>query len=155
MAWLGTRRVAFVPVDRGFYNEYPVPADWKGDIERRVYYDRDPVTGIDVSLRNFILTMSQGQADIADEVLDTITFVQKGVEPGDLKAELDPIAQSGAYDTGALVMLGGYGAGVNYGFWSRFVMIEGVGSGPWIYEAADTLNCLACSYVRKALLPLS
>jgi hypothetical protein len=60
MPWLGTRRVAFVPVDRGLYNEVPVPPDWKADIERRVFYDHDSVTGVDVSLRNFILTMSQG-----------------------------------------------------------------------------------------------
>jgi len=52
--------VAFVPVDRGLYNEVPVPPDWKADIERRVFYDHDSVTGVDVSLRNFILTMSQG-----------------------------------------------------------------------------------------------
>ena len=66
---------------------------------------------MDVSLRNFILTMSQGRADIAGDVLDTITFVQKDVEPGDLQAQLDPIVQSGTYDAGALVMLGGRGRG--------------------------------------------
>ncbi len=138
MPWLGTRRVAFVPVDRGLYNESPVPADWKGDIERRVYYDPDPATGMDVSLRSFILMMSQGRADIAGDVLDTITFVQKGVEPGDLTAQLDPIVQSGMYDAGALVMLGGYGAGRNYGFWSRFVMVEGVGV--WAMELMHGLT---------------
>src|SRR5205807_10629419 len=106
MPWLGTKRVAFVPVDRGAYNEYPIPPGWKGDIERRVYYDRDSVTGVDVSLRNFIRTMSAGQADIAGEVLDTITFVQREVEPSDLKAELDPSAPSGAHDAGARPQLG-------------------------------------------------
>jgi hypothetical protein len=125
-------------VDRGLYNEYPVPPDWRGEIERRVYYDRDPATGMDVSLRNFILTMSQGRADIAGDVLDTITLVQKEVTPGDLTAQLAPIVQSGAYDAGALVMLGGRGAGVNYGFWSRFVMVEGVGV--WAMELMHGLT---------------
>jgi hypothetical protein len=146
MPWLGTKRVAFVPVDRGLYNEYPVPADWKGDIERRVYYDRDPATQVDVSLRNFILTMSQGRADIAGEVLDTITFVQIDVEPSDLQAQLDPIVQSGEYDAGALVMLGGLGAGVNYGFWSRFVMVEGVGV--WAMELMHGLTGMLDLYTH-------
>jgi len=144
MAWLGTKRVAFVPVDRGLYNEYPVPSDWKGDIERRVYYDRDPATGMDVSLRSFILTMSQNRADIAGEVLDTITFLQKAVEPKDLKAQLDPIVQSGKYDAGAVVMLGGPGAGRNYGFWSRFVMAEGVGV--WAMEVMHGLTGMVDLY---------
>ena len=83
MPWLGTRRVAFVPVDRGRYNEFPVPPDWKTDIERRVFYDHDNVTGVDVSLRNFILTMSQGRADLTGDVLETITFEHPGdVAPG-------------------------------------------------------------------------
>jgi hypothetical protein len=147
MPWLGTKRVAFIPVDRGLYNEYPVPPDWKGDIERRVFYDPDSVTGVvDVSLRNFILTMSQGRADIAGEVLDTITFEKIDVAPGDLAAQLDPIEQSGAYDAGALVMLGGLGAGVNYGFWSRFVMLEGVGV--WAMELMHGLTGMRDLYTH-------
>jgi hypothetical protein len=147
MPWLGTRRVAFVPVDRGLYNENPVPLDWKGDIERRVFYDSDSVTGVDVSLRNFILTMSQGRADITGEVLDTITFVHPGdVAPSDLTAQLDPIQQSGAYDAGAVIMLGGRGAGRNYGFWSRFVMLEGVGV--WAMELMHGLTGMADLYTN-------
>ena len=147
MPWLGTRRVAFVPVDRGLYNESPVPPDWKGDVERRVFYDHDSVTGVDVSLRNFILTMSQGRADITGEVLDTITFEHPGdVAPSDLAAQLDPIQQSGAYDAGAVVMLGGYGAGRNYGFWSRFVMLEGVGV--WAMELMHGLTGMADLYTH-------
>jgi PASTA domain len=147
MSWLGTRRVAFGPVDRGLYNEFPVPPDWKGDIERRVFYDHDSVTRVDVSLRNFILTMSQGRADITGEVVDTITFVHPGdVAPGDLAAQLDPIQQSGAYDAGAVIMLGGRGAGRNYGFWSRFVMLEGVGV--WAMELMHGLTGMADLYTH-------
>jgi hypothetical protein len=132
-------------VDRGRYNEFPVPPDWKGDIERRVFYDHDNVTEVDVSLRTFILTMSQGRADITGEVLDTITFEHQGdVAPGDLTAQLNPIQQSGAYDAGALVMLGGLGAGRNYGFWSRFVMLEGVGV--WAMELMHGLTGMADLY---------
>jgi hypothetical protein len=99
MPWLGTKRVAFVPVTRGLYDEYPIPPDWKGDIERRIYFDRDPVSGVDVSLRNFILTMSQGRADIVGDVLDMVTFVQKEVEPADLEPQLGQTVQG--YDAGA------------------------------------------------------
>jgi hypothetical protein len=90
--------------------------------------------------------MSQGRADISGDVLDTITFVQEEVAPGDLAAQLDPIVQSGAYDAGALVMLGGYGAGVNYGFWSRFVMLEGVGV--WAMELMHGLTGMLDLYTH-------
>ena len=90
--------------------------------------------------------MSQGRADIAGEVLDTITFVHEDVTPGNLTAQLDSIVQSGAYDAGALVMLGGYGAGVNYGFWSRFVMVEGVGV--WAMELMHGLTGMLDLYTH-------
>ncbi len=150
MPWLGTRRVVFVPLDRGQYNEFVVPPDWKRSIEARVYYDPIPTSGIDASLRTFILTMSQGRADIVADVADPIVLVKPGdVAPTDpdVAALIDPIAQSGGYDAGAVIMLGGVGAARNYGFWSRFVMREGVGY--WAMELMHGLTGMRDLYSNK------
>ena len=84
MPWLGVKRIAFIPVDRGRWNEspqgqpgFPVPADWREQIERRIYFDRDPITGLNVSLRDYIYTTSQGRADLEGVVLDVVQVDEK------------------------------------------------------------------------------
>src|SRR6266516_335953 len=146
MQWVGQKRVAFVPVTRGLYDEYPRPPDWRGDIERRVSLDIDPVKGVDVSLRNYIQTTSNGRADLVGEVLDVVEVDRKDVEPGDLEPQLGPTLRAQGFDAGALVMLGGQGAGRASGVWSRFVMAEGVGS--WAMELTHSIAGLLDLYTH-------
>ena len=144
MPWVGQKRVAFVPVTRGLYNEYPQPPDWRGDIDRRVHFDLDPSKGVDVSLRNYIQTTSYGRADLVGEVLDVVEVDRVDVEPGDLEPELGPTLRAQGFDAGALVMLGGPGAGRASGFWARFVMAEGVGV--WAMELTHSIAGFADLY---------
>ena len=60
--WLGPRRVAFVPVIRPV--DAAVPDDLVAQVERRVFYDPDPATGADRSLRTYIRTVSGHRADL-------------------------------------------------------------------------------------------
>src|SRR5512132_2801495 len=90
VTWVGQKRVAFVPVTRGVYNEFPIPPDWPGDIERRIYFDLDQVKRVDVSLRNYIQMTSYGRADLVGEVRDVVEVDRKDVEPADLEPELGP-----------------------------------------------------------------
>jgi hypothetical protein len=146
MPWLGMKRIAFIPVDRLRFNEspqgvpgFPVPADWREQIERRIYYDRDPLTGLNVSLRDYIYTTSQGRADLEGVVLDVVQVNQKDVSPSFLAPQFEQPLRGQGFDAGALVMLGGRGAGQGDAgkFWARFVMAEGVGV--WAMELTHVL----------------
>jgi hypothetical protein len=65
--WLGTRRVAFIPVINRQIDNTP-PADFVTQVERRVFYDPDPQAGVDRSLRNYIHTISYGKAELDGRV---------------------------------------------------------------------------------------
>ena len=147
MPWLGLKRIAFIPVDRGFrYNESPqgvpgfaVPSDWREQIEGRIYFDRDPVTGLNVSLRDYIYTTSHGRADMHGVVLDTEFVDQKDVPPSFLASQFEARLRGEGFDAAALVMLGGVNAGQGDagGFWARFTMAEPVGV--WAMELIHVL----------------
>src|SRR5215469_8935784 len=148
MQWLGAKRVAFIPVDRGAFNEPPgpPPSDWQEQIERRILFELDPVKGVDVSLRNYIHTVSQGRADLLGQVLPIYQLEQKEVPPDFLASEFEQSLRDQGFDAGALVMIGGRGAGVGDlpGFWARFVMEEGVGV--WAMELTHPLTRFADLY---------
>ena len=69
--WLGTKRIAFVPLYRT--NAAPpdlIPPDCETAILRRVAYDPRPeVNGADHSLRAWVRAASSGRADIDPLVL--------------------------------------------------------------------------------------
>ena len=147
MPWLGRKRIAFIPVDRGFrYNESPqgvpgfaAPADWREQIERRIYFDRDMTTGLNVSFRDYIYTVSHGRADMDGVVLDTVFVDQKDVPPSFLASQFEQRLRGEGFDAGALVMLGGVNAGQGEAgkFWARFTMAESVGV--WAMELIHVL----------------
>jgi hypothetical protein len=70
--WLGTRRVAFIPAINKQVDTTP-PADFVTQVERRVFYDPDPQTGVDRSLRNYIHTISYGKAGLEGRVFPMAT----------------------------------------------------------------------------------
>ena len=111
MAWIGTKRVAFVPVDRGLFNSEPVPPNWPQLIEQRIYFWLDPRRGVDVSLCNYIHTTLQGRADIQGVVQDMFPLSRNDVPPDCLAAQFEQQFRNERFDTAALVMLGGLGAG--------------------------------------------
>jgi hypothetical protein len=147
--WQGLRRIAFVPVDRPSFNEPPgpPPPDWADQIWQRVFYWPD-AGGVDVSLRRYITTISQGRADIEGEVQPVQTVGIKDVPPSFLASELEQPLRDQGFHGAALVMLGGLGAGqADEGpgaFWARFVMAEGVGV--WAMELTHMLVGFADLY---------
>jgi len=141
--WIGRKRIAFLPVHRLNANppDEPVPADWPGEILRRVLFDPTPPTGADRSLRTYIHTASSGRADLDAVVLPMEVIDQQDVPPNAFKAQFEAQLQQQGFDAAALVMLGGIGAGTAEslgGFWARFVMAEGLGI--W---AMELIHCLA------------
>ncbi len=139
MNWIGTKRLALVPLYRP--NAHPpdvIPPDWPNDILRRALFDPDPTTGSDRSLRAYIHAASSGRADLDAVVMPMETIDQQDVPPAALEARLGSGLRDQGFHSAAIVMLGGPGAGSASGFWARFVMLEGVGV--WAMEFLHSLT---------------
>jgi hypothetical protein len=144
MAWLGRRKLAFIPLSRT--NAQPpdvIPPDWSGQILQRLFFNPstapitgDPIPGTDRSVRAYFHAVSSGLADLDVVVLPAQTIAGQDVLPTALEATMGAQLRSEGFDGAAIVMLGGPGAGStasvgNFG-WSRFVMAEGLGV--WVGE---------------------
>ena len=82
--------------------------------------------------------MSSGLADLDAFVLPMVTFDQQDVPPDALDGQLGAQLRSEGFDSAAIVMLGGPGAGSTAGYWTRFVMQEPVGV--WAMEFMHSLT---------------
>ncbi|MGJ0490254.1 hypothetical protein [Methylobacter sp.] len=148
MAWIGRKKIAFIPV---FRPNVPapdppdvIPADWESDILRRVLFDPDMRTGADRSFRAYIHAASSGRADLDAVVRPMVVIDRKDVQVDDpdvlqLGAEL----QNQGFDAAALVMLGGAnGCGTGQkgpgAFWARFCMSNTLGT--WAMELMHVLT---------------
>jgi hypothetical protein len=139
MPWIGRKKIAFIPLYRP--NAHPpdlIPPDWPGDIVRRVFFDPDPKTSVDRSLRAYILAASSGRADLDGVVLPMQTVDQQDVPPDILEGAMGAQLRTQGFNAACIVMLGGLGAGTTSGFWCRFVMLEQVGV--WAMETMHSLT---------------
>jgi hypothetical protein len=140
LAWIGRKKIAFVPVYRP--NAHPpdqIPDDWPDQIMRRIVYDPDTASGTDRSLRAYIHTASSGIADLDPLITPMQTVNEQNVPPDALEATMGAQLRASGCSAAAIVMLGGLGAGTALigGFWARFVMVEQVGV--W---AMELMHCL-------------
>lgn len=118
-----------------------IPADWNGDILRRVLFDPDTQTGADRSLRAYIHAASSGRAD-----LDAVVRPMVVIDRKDVRLDQPDVVQLGeearnlGFDAAAIVMLGKVGAGTSQrgGFLARFVMKEKLGT--WAMELMHVLT---------------
>jgi hypothetical protein len=135
MAWLGRKRIAFIPLSRT--NAQPpdvIPTDWAERITQRLFYDKDPSTGTDRSVRAYIHTVSSGLADLDAVVQPPETIAGQDIKPDALEATMGDQLRADGFDGAAIVMLGGPGFGSSGGYWSRFVMADNLGN--WVGELA-------------------
>ena len=142
MSWLGRKKIAFVPVHRPNAHppDDPVPTDWPNEIRRRVFYDPDPVSKQDMSLRTYIQKVSSGRADLDGSVMPMLTIDQQNVDFATVEPLVGAQLRAQGFDAAAIVMLGGIGAGTSQqgGFWARFVMREEIGT--WAMELIHVLG---------------
>ena len=144
MAWLGRKKLAFIPLSRT--NAEPpdvIPPDWSGQIMQRLFFNPamnpvtgTPIPGTDRSVRAYFHAVSSGQADLDVVVLPPQIIAGQDIAPTALEATMGAQLRSEGFDGAAIVMLGGLGAGstasVGTFGWSRFVMVEGLGV--WVGE---------------------
>jgi hypothetical protein len=135
---MGRKRIAFVPTYRPHAAPPDqIPPDWPNLIFRRLVFDPD-AQGRDRSFRAWVRAASSGRADVDPVVLDMETIDQQVVDPDVWESKLGPGLRAQGIDAAAIVMLGGAGAGTNWGFWSRFVMAEDTGI--WAMEMLHGLT---------------
>ena len=150
MAWLGRRKLAFIPLSRT--NIEPpdvIPPDWPGQIMRRLFFDPatdpitdDPIPGTDRSVRAYFHTVSSGLADLDVIVLPAQTIAEENVPPDALEATMGAQLRSEGFVGAAIVMLGGPGGGSTSQLsdfaWSRFSMSDDLGV--WVGEILHQTN---------------
>ena len=150
MAWLGRKKLAFIPLSRT--NIQPpdiIPPDWPDQIMQRIFFDpaTDPATGdwilgTDRSVRAYFHTVSYGLADLDVVVLPPQTIAEENVPPDALEATLGNQLRSEGFDGAAIVMLGGPGGGsttqLSNFAWSRFCMSDNLGN--WVGEILHQTN---------------
>ena len=112
MAWLGRKKLAFIPLSRT--NAQPpdvIPKNWAEQITQRVFFDKDPSTGTDRSLRAYIHTVSSGLADLDVSVQPPQTIAGQDIKPDALKATMGAQLRANGFVGAAIVKLGGPGGG--------------------------------------------
>jgi PASTA domain len=150
MAWLGRKKLAFIPLSRT--NIQPpdvIPPDWSGQIMQRLFFDPatdpttgDPTPGTDQSVRAYFHTVSSGLADLDVIVLPAQTIAEENVPPDALEATMGSQLRSEGFVGAAIVMLGGPGGGSTSQLsdfaWSRFCMSDNLGN--WVGEILHQTN---------------
>lgn len=75
-AWVGVRRVAVIPAivnDTHYPSAYKLPPpEWVSLIKQRLFFDPDPLTGVDRSLRAYYHAVSYGKAWLEAHVFDPV-----------------------------------------------------------------------------------
>src|SRR5919112_5006675 len=97
MAWIGKKKLAFIPLFRP--NAHPpdqIPDDWENQILRRVLFD--PVNGMDRSLRAYIHAASSGRADLDAVVLGRESADQQDVPANFLEGRLGSQLREQGFD---------------------------------------------------------
>jgi len=164
--WIGTKKIAFVPVFRDSPDVVPpdvIPENWTEVIMdrvvggppgnerdgtlRRVFPDPRPK---DRSLRAWLKRVSWGKANINPKVFEIRTVTQKDVAPSHFAREKETEApkpeqwlnedhlKAQGFASAILIMLGDPGAGTTTGFWSRVVMDET--NGTWMHEILHAIT---------------
>ena len=100
--WIGNLNVAFIgaSVDDPRYDN--LPPNWEERLYQRIYYDPDPSTGVDRSLRTYISTISLGKAYFDARVFGPVT-----VSPCNTGEAINGVPTSHLYDVACVVFPGG------------------------------------------------
>ncbi len=127
-------------------------------IQQRFFYDPDPNTGIDRSLRAYIYTISYGKALLVADVFNPVT-----VQPCDIDAAINATPAVAPYEFACIVFTGGTHGCRGWAFWDnppfpfnpavvtnnlrnwcRFAMDEPLGV--WAMETMHTLTAFGDLY---------
>jgi hypothetical protein len=110
--WIGPRKIVVIPAIVNDPQYISPPSNWVSLIQQRLFFDPDPNTGADRSLRSYIHTISYGKALLEADVVNPVT-----VQPCDINATIESCPTSHLYEYACLVFMGGtHGCG-GWAFW--------------------------------------
>ena len=96
--WIGSRKIAVIPAVVNGPNFSPPPANWVDLISQRVFFDPDPVSGVDRSLAAYIHTVSYGKALLEADIFAPVTVPWSGCgATQDAAIQATPAAHAYAY----------------------------------------------------------
>src|ERR1700730_6182719 len=91
MAWIGRKRIAFIPVYRPHAAPPDqIPTDWNGDILRRGLFDPGAGAGAGKSMSAYIHAASSGRAD-----LDVVVMPMVVIDRQDVRLDHPDVQQLG------------------------------------------------------------
>ena len=141
--WLGSRKVAFVPVLDANIDTNP-PVDFRDQVFQRVFFDPDPATNIDRSLQRYIQSISYGRAILAPSVLNVVT----SPDADTVGAGLRSLPRDHTFDAACIVVPSGGLHRTGFAWWDaepvnrikNFARVNlGEGLGVW---AMEVMHCL-------------
>jgi hypothetical protein len=97
--WVGNLNVVFIAAavdDDPLYEAWP--ENWRELVEQRIFYDPDPVTGIDRSLRTYITSISSGKATFDADIEGLVHVDGCGAGP-----PIEAVSTSHEYDVACVV----------------------------------------------------
>jgi len=104
--WIGSRKIAVIPAVVNDPKFNPPPANWVDLIRQRIFYDPDPASGVDRSLRAYIHTISYGKALLEADIFDPVTIPWSHCGAAqDAAIQASPAAH--AYGYACVVFMGG------------------------------------------------
>jgi hypothetical protein len=72
--WIGSAQYLFIPLNVRNVDGYsPPPTNFREYVQRRLYYDPDPISGYDRSLCSYIADVSYGRASLNARVSEPVT----------------------------------------------------------------------------------
>src|SRR5580658_8522656 len=108
MAWLGQKKLAFIPLLRT--NIDTPPPNWDNLITTQLLFNPsidpttgEPIPGTDRSVRAYVQTVSSGLADLNAVVLPQQTIAETNVPPTALAATMDAQLTSEGYNGAGIV----------------------------------------------------
>lgn len=116
--WIGPRRVAYVPAIVNDPSYDPPPANWADLVRARVFYDPDPTSGIDRSLRSYVHAVSYGRAQLEADVFEPVAVQTSHC--GAMQDEAIATLPAGhSYEYACVVFTGGSHGCRGWAFWDN------------------------------------
>ncbi len=111
--WVGSRKVGFILARVNDPNYDQAPIDWADQVNRRLFFDPDPISHADGSLRQYFHTISYGRAKFEADILGIVD-----VAPCDFGAAVEAMPTAHLYDYMGIIFPSNRGGCTGWAFYN-------------------------------------